>query len=1110
MSTVTIYQSNKTEKLLDKLAEILRTPLSNPLAPETIIVQSKGMERWISLQLAERMECCANIEFPFPNGFVRSLFAELMPDIDQSFNKDKPQEFDVDVMTWKLMQCISKHLENDAFAPLANYLIDDVILDLKKLQLCERIADTFDQYVIFRPEMIDSWEKKQDNHWQAILWRALSENVSDLHDARLGQMAMKRLFDNNNNSKPFKERFFVFGISAIPKFHTQLLIALSHICDVHIFLLNPSQEYWGEIRSKKEIARIHFKTSPDLEEDLFLEEGHPLLASMGKLGRDFFNMLYGFMDNHYIQMDFKDCFEPVSAKNLLTSVQAQMLELNSEMEKSTIHVAPEDHSIAVHSCHSPMREVEVLYDQLLHMFENDPSLSPRDVLVMTPDIETYAPLIQAVFDHPDRHTAIPYSITDRNRRKESQIIDAFLMILDLPGSRLEAGQMLSILECPAVARRFNIASTDMPLINHWVEETRIRWGESGEYRTQFGMGAYPENTWRYALDRLLLGYAMPGEKDHPFCSILPYDAIEGQTAALVGHFVQWAETIFKTVKALDSTKTIIEWVQIFNTVLDDCFLPQDVEDIQIIAIRDILHRLEQISNKLGQENNTFNLNNMSISFSAIKWYLSHTLEKPRSHMGFLSGHVTCCAMLPMRAIPFKVICMIGLNDLTYPRRDRSPNFDLIAQNPKAGDRSIRNDDRYIFLEALISARKRLYISYVGQSITDNALRPPSVLISELLDYLDDHFVFSNGNSRESLITYHRLQAFHQAYFNDKNILFSYSSDNCNAAKELIARTKQTEVPFLSKPFPEVVENKISLTELLTFFRNPIQYFFNHRLGLVLTDRVRTLERREPFNIEGLEKYNLKNDLLDILLENDAPYAFLDQIRAKGILPLGEVGRVAYIDVIDELKQMSKKIQHLIKDPLPDITLDIKIDGIQLFGNIQNCYQEGLVFYRPTKAKPKDFIDCWLIHLALNIQEGSNRPPSWFVGNDNAYQFPSIVNSKALLSELISIFQQGLNEPIHFFPETSYVFIETLLKGKTEVQSIEKAAQIWLPNKYRNYPSESENLYYDRYFQNHIPLDNSFISLAKTILKPLQQNLKKYKSLQQDDNKDSENRLVNKK
>jgi exodeoxyribonuclease V gamma subunit len=1082
---ITLYQSNKTEILLDQMAAILRKPLSNPLAPETIVVQSKGMERWLSLKLAEHLGCCANIQFPFPNGFVRTIFDHLLPEVDQTFTPENPSAFDVDVMTWKLMKIIPNFLDHEAFAPIKKYLTEDAIKNLKQLQICSRIADTFDQYVIYRPEMIHDWEKGKDNHWQAILWRALCENVTDFHDASLGKMAIEKIY--HQNSQSFTERLFVFGISALPRFHTQLLISFSHICDVHFFLLNPSQEYWGEIKSKREMSRIRFKESAESDEQLFLEEGHPLLASMGTLGKHFLNILFDYMDDAHIQMDVRDCFETISQNTLLTTVQNQLLTLNVDKQLFSVDI-PDDHSIVIHSCHSPMREVEVLYDQLLSMFETDPNLSPRDVLVMTPDIETYAPFIQAVFDNPEHQHAIPYSIADRNRRKESQIIDTFLMILDLPGSRLEAGQMLSILECPAVSRRFNILPEDLPTINHWVEQTRIRWGESGEFRTQFGMAAYPENTWQNALDRLLLGYAMPGESEHPFCGILPFDAIEGQYAVLVGYFVHWASTLFKKVRILDTKKSLNDWITILNSILDDCFLPDDHEDIQMTTIRDVLHRIHLIDLQLDQATKT-NETSTEISFAAIKWFLTHTLEKPRSHLGFLSGHVTCCAMLPMRAIPFKVICMIGLNDTDYPRKDSSPNFNLIAQHPKQGDRSIRNDDRYIFLEAILSARKSLYISYVGHHITDNAIRPPSVLISDLLDYLDNAFVFSKGKAREALVIHHRLQAFHPSYFTDENELFSYSSDNCAAAVALMDKSDHEQKPFCSKSIDQDMTTSISIADLIRFFKNPIQYFFNHRMGFYLQDKIRTIDRREPFQVDGLDRYLLNRQLLNIMLSKQDPYDYLDQSRAGCLLPLGEMGRTAYYDLIETLKHMSVKVQPLIENPLPDIEINLNIAGITIIDRIKNYFERGLVFYRPAIAKANDFIESWVNHLIVSVYQGSQLS-SWFVGKNSIYEILPVDNSRALLEDLMSIFLEGQKRPVHFFSGSSFEFMKVLLKGKTEEESLAKAINHWEPKEHSPYPSESENIYYEKYFQQQLPFDQQFIELSKRVFLPLNQSLQK--------------------
>jgi len=1084
VKNITLHQSNKTEVLLDCLIEILNNPLSNPFAPETIVVQSKGMERWISLKVAERLGCCANIRFPFPNAIVRSLFDYLMPDLNHSNDIDNVSAFDMDLMTWKLMRSIPKFLDQASFSSLTNYLKDDAIKDLKQIQLCERIADTFEQYIIYRPDLIADWEKGGEEHWQAVLWRFLTTNVSDYHQSQLGEMAIKRLLNPPPHlSQPFAERICVFGISTLPVFHIQLLMALSQLCPVHIFVLNPSQEYWGEIRSKREMIKIHMKENAD-ETDLYLEEGHPLLASMGKMGRDFLNILYGYMDDHRIQMNFNDQFEPISSENLLTHIQSQMFELQAPSH-SNIKIDQSDQSIHIHSCHSPMREVEILFDQLRHMFESDPSLEPRDILVMTPDIETYAPLIQAVFEHPDHKKTIPYSISDRNLRKENQIMDTFFMILDLVGSRLEATAMLATLECPAVARKFDISHDDMPLIIHWLEKTRLRWGQSGKHRTRFGMAEYPENTWQNSLDRLLLGYAISDDEE-PFCHILPFDEIEGQNASIVGHLAQWAATVFKYVHLLDTSRTLLDWMKVLNNLIDDCFLPHEEEDIQVVTIRKALHRIEKISLYLNNDPN--HCETSSIHFTAIKWYLSHILEKPGSYLGFLSGHVTCCAMLPMRAIPFKVICMIGLNDSDYPRRDRSPNFNMIAQNPRLGDRSLRNDDRYIFLEAILSARKRLYMSYVGQSIADNSSRPPSVLISELLDYLDEHFLFASGNARESLITYHRLQAFHSAYFDNQSKLVSYSQDNCDAAVKISERSNDRHVPFISRPITDEIETNVHISELLDFYKHPIPYFFNNRLGIFLNERIQTFERREPFDLAGLDLYGLKVDLLEKMLANNDPYKLLAQIRARGVLPLGQMGRLNYYEVIEGLSALVEGIRPLVQGAKPVLSVDLTVDQFRIYGNINNLFEKGLVLYRPAITKAEDFIACWINHLILNDLHGSQK--SYFAGTDGIYQLSPVNNPQVILSDLLQKYQTGLCMPIHFFPKSSFAFADSLLNGKSETEAIFDAQNQWRPNEYRQTASESENLYHIRYFQSSEPFDHSFKEMAKKICIPIKKHIKK--------------------
>ena len=441
-----------------------------------------------------------------------------------------------------------------------------------------------------------------------------------------------------------------------------------------------------------------------------------------------------------------------------------------------------------------MREIEVLQDRLLEMFQTDPTLLPRDILVMTPDIKTYAPFIQAVFSIPkDDPRWIPFSIADRGVREESKVIDSFLNLLDLHGSRLGASQVLGVLESPSVQKRFGLSEADLELIHRWVRETGIRWGIDGESRGRLGLPGFQENTWRAGMERMLLGYAMPDQDGQMFAGILPYDRIEGGDASVLGNFLGFVERLFVSVKELDELRTLEEWSAFLAALLEEFFLPDEETARDVKVIRQTLHDLAGKQALSGF--------NEKIGLDVIKSYLKTFLEAEGFGFGFLTGGVTFCAMLPMRSIPFKVICLAGMDDDTYPRQTKPLGFDLMAKNPRPGDRSRRNDDRYLFLEAILSAREKLYISYVGQSIQDNSPIPPSVLVSELTDYIRQGFEVPGKETREQIVTKHRLQAFSPDYFKEKGKLFSYSTENFEASQRAIQR-REDPVPFISKGLSE--------------------------------------------------------------------------------------------------------------------------------------------------------------------------------------------------------------------------------------------------------------------------------------------------------------------
>jgi len=527
MSRFRLFTGNKLETLSEVLADILKTPLTSPLEPEIFVVQSSGMERWVSMEIARHLGISANNRFFYPNTFIHEMMNREMMNRVLSLEVDKPG-FSPDVMTWQIMKMLPTCIEEIAFEEIRHYL-GDSRSDRKTYQLAAKIADIFDQYLLFRPGMIFKWEDGEEDLWQAVLWRKLISENKTPHRAAL----LKIFLENLNIQKPdqipdrieFPERITVFGISALPQFHMNVLEAISRISEVNLFLINPCREFWGDILSDREVKKASGKTGTQglSRSLLYLEQGNRILSDLGILGRDFFDLV------QEIDCEVEEYFEEPGEKSLLSCIQSDILNLvhrSDKEEKKIIHKT--DHSVMVNSCHSPVREVETLYDNLLNMFDEDPLLRPGDILVMTPDIETYAPYIQAVFDMPvNEGKRIPYSIADRTVLNESNIIRAFNLLLGFCGSRFGASKVLSFLEAVPVREKFGFSKNDLRLIGKWVGDTGIRWGIDAEHRGKMDLPEFEENTWSAGLKQLILGYAMSPNQEKVFHGILPYDGVEG-------------------------------------------------------------------------------------------------------------------------------------------------------------------------------------------------------------------------------------------------------------------------------------------------------------------------------------------------------------------------------------------------------------------------------------------------------------------------------------------------------------------------------------------------------------------------------------------------------
>ena len=991
-----LHSSNKTENLLTHLTSVIENmPLSNPLSEEVFLIQSQGMERWLSQQLASHFSLWANYEFIFPANFFSS-YSKL---IDDRINH---QLFDRDVMIWHFEHQL-RHCDEESFNRIKQYLEGDNN-DLKRFQLAQQLAQIFDQYQIMRPEMLEKWAAGErltsdDNEiWQQALWQKITQSIGNQHRGSQWQAITQRLneADEGGYSNRLPERVFIFGLNTMPPIFLAYLQGLSRHCDLHLFLLNPVQVYWANWVSKKEID---------------IKEGHPLLATLGQQGREFQQLIL-----EQVTFSFEpESFEEPPVTNNLQQLQNDIL-VNQLAENVTISGLEKDDSISIHACHSRMREVEVLKDQLLQCLEQDPSLELREIVVMTPDIQLYAPFITAVFND------IQHAIADKSMRLSNTLLDAFIRFLTLSQSRFGWQSVMELLEQPCIYTNFSLSETDLELINYWVSETHVRWGKSATHKKELGLPELNANTWQATLDRLLMGYAV--ESDNDFVEgILPFCDVEGSSAQALGGFNDYIQLLFKASAELKRANSLSQWASRLYYYVDQLLsakTPTEQSERQ---------QLNEVIELLIDHGQTFN-DKFSLDV-IIAWMERQTSER-KSSTGFLRGQLTFCSMLPMRSIPFKVIALMGLNEGEFPKIDRPYTFDLLAKEFRMGDRSRRADDRYQFLEILLSAREKLIMTYKGLSIYNNDKIPPSVVMSELLDVLENYYQLTN------MINYHPLQPFSPQYFNEEPPFFSYSKTHFETAVALSKNKKKTE-SWWQGTLENNATNIIELDDLFAFYRNPQRYFLQQKLGIRLTGLGEDVEEREPFTLNNLEAYQINQQWIEQTLKNH-PFS-LDKLQAEGRWLSGTYGTLEFDDQEQAIQEFTGLIDQLqLGEKQEDLPIDVKVGDYRLIGKLSNLYKKGSLFYRYANLKGHDFIYAWLHHLIINTGQEQQ---TYLISKDESSLFFSDNAERSSLLELIKIYHQGQQQPDAFFTESAFAFVKQTYKMSQSKRATKPAIDVAL-------------------------------------------------------------------
>lgn len=906
-----LYPSNKLEHLSFLLTTLIKHQPNGVFTPETILVESPGMQHWVSMQLAKEQGVAMNLDFPLPVRFMWNT-ARLVLGKDKV---PKQSPYRREVLVWRIDALLleASGLEvsgreaslqsSAAFEQVNKYWLQagsEQEQGVQRLQLATALADVYEQYLLYRPDWLFAWEESQRKSndeseiWQSEIWRHLVKQ-EPLHPARLHQLTLTALNNGDHlksGDSELPNRIVVFAINTMAPQLIAFFDALAAHIDIHIFHLNPSVNYWGDAKSDSELARQ--LRMDGLEKWMQQDQSNPLLGNLGQQGRELFNLL---TDLETFEVSAFDAPIPADSETgetlLLNQIHNDILEALPAMPFASIQSTEADNtdnaddSVTIMCTHSALREVQVLHDHLLHWLSQDSSRTPSDVLVMCPAIENYAPFVDTVFHRVGTKplggngpVRLPCSIADRSPMDAEPLIAAYMTLLHLPDSRFGVSDIVDYLQLDAVQKRFSIAQDDIDQMTVWLKQAHIHWGLNGSHKANVSSGATHENTysWWWGIRRLLLGMLAP-DSEGVIDDMLTIPDVEGQSTVTLGKLIHVIELLGRFATELNTPRSPNAWGADLLALRDTCFTPTKEQEHSWDLIAKVA---ADLSARCEEADYTYDL-----SLRQVRELLLSRFSSPDAGNHFMTGQVTVCSMLPMRSIPFKKVCILGLNDSEFPRKSTPLGLDLMAgPDRRVGDRSRRLEDRYLFLEAIISARESLYLSYQGNDVKNNSERQPSLVLGEFLDMLDTgyqvnigHYLkhaplhpFSESAFTGTLPSYEtgwlRLaQSLRDAATGGRNIDTSEESSEESSKESSKEAGEQAHslAPLAVDSSPE--NTSFQCMQVARAFSDPLAFFSQQRLGVNLSQSVTLLDNSEPFETNALVRYQV----LDAMFSSSASF-----------------------------------------------------------------------------------------------------------------------------------------------------------------------------------------------------------------------------------------------
>ncbi len=1026
---LTLHRAERAGTLAAALADILSVPLADPFVPEIVSVPAKGVERWLTQRLSSTLGgsdgdgIAANIDFPSPTRLVSRAIAAV-DDIDSDDDPWAPGR-----VLWTALEVVDECRTETWAAVLFKHLgagSEDHRAG-RRWSTASHVAELFRAYGSQRPQMLRDWfdgrftdghggDLDEDLLWQPRVWAAIRERIGSPSPAERLPQTCARLRDAPE-SVDLPSRLSVFGPTRLTTDQLEILSALSQARDVHIWVPHPSPSMWRTLAEIPAVTRRRDDTTA-------LAVEHPLLAGLSRDVREL-QATISSVATHTVHHE-----GPQTANTLLGRIQADITDdspPSAEFDDGTTFV---DGSVQIHACHGPARQVEVLRESLLHLFTGDPTLEPRDVLVMCPDVETYAPLIRANFGqaalvHPGHRLRV--RLADRGLRRTNPVLDVIATVLDFSEGRVTASELLDFAASGPVRQKFSFTDDDLERLREWVTSSGARWGLTVRQREAYGLNGFRQNTFKSALDRILLGVAADETRNEYLDLALPLDDVDSNDITLAGRFAELVDRLASVLRALAGPASVTEWTRQLGRALD---LLADVPTADEWQLAQAHREIADATEHGGTA---------ELRLADVRAMLAGRLAGRPTRANFRTGELTVCTMVPMRSVPHRVVVLLGLDDEVFPRVGSIDGDDILARDPAVGERDIRSEDRQLLLDAVMSAEEKLLLFYTGADPVDGSAKPPAIPLRELMDVLE----VTAGGSVEHR---HPLQPFDPHNFEAEH---PFSFDTVALAGAVSQqRTPDPVAPFLPDALPPAARADVELAELIAFVENPVQAFLRQRLGFRVPELEDDLADSLDIELDPLSRWNIGDRMLAAVLAGGDIGEFADAEWRRGTLPPFHQGRREMSDI--------RQIVGIIADAAapfhegPAETIDVAVDlgdGRRLTGTVTGIHGRTLARSSYSRLAAKHRLAAWVRLLAVAASEAGEwsavtigrasgmRPP-------RRSRLSAPPDPVAVLRELVDLRDRGMTSPLPISTGTASAYAEKRFGGGSIEDGYDSATWAW--------------------------------------------------------------------